>query len=146
MPPELRIQDITHVIQLSVAPVFLLTAVGTILNVLINRLARVVDRARRLGERLEEVTEKARPGIEAELRVLARRRRFVNYAITLGTTAALLVCLVIAVAFLSFILHADFSGALAGLFVAAMLAFIGALVLFLREIFLAVATPGMGAR
>jgi len=146
MPPELRIQDITHVIQLSVAPVFLLTAVGTILNVLVNRLARVVDRARRLGERLEEMTERARPPIEAELRVLARRRRFVNYAITLGTTAALLVCLVIAVAFLGFILHADFSGALAGLFIAAMLAFIGALVLFLREIFLAVATPGMGVR
>ena len=146
MPPELRIQDITHVIQLSVAPVFLLTAVGTILNVLVNRLARVVDRARRLGERLEEMTERARPPIEAELRVLARRRRFVNYAITLGTTAALLVCLVIAVAFLGFILHADFSGALAGLFIAAMLAFIGALVFFLREIFLAVATPGMGVR
>lgn len=146
MPPESRIQDIAHVIQLAVAPVFLLTAVGTILNVLTTRLARVVDRARKLHERLGEATEKARPPIDAELGILGRRRRLVNYAITLGTTAALLVCLVIAVAFLGFILHADFAGALAGLFIAAMLAFIGALVLFLREIFLAVGTPGAGAR
>ncbi len=142
MPPESRIQDIAHVIQLSVAPVFLLTAVGTILNVLVNRLARVVDRARRLGE----MGGKAGPIAEVELGILARRRRLVNQAITLGTMAALLVCLVIAVAFLGFMLHADLSGTLAVLFIAAMAAFIGALVLFLREIFLAVGTPGMGAR
>ena len=146
MPPQSRIQDITHVIQLAVAPVFLLTAVGTILNVLTTRLSRVVDRARKLDERLGEAAQDARAPLEAELRVLARRRRLVNRAITLGTTAALLVCLVIAVAFLGFILHADLSGALAGLFIAAMLAFIGALVFFLREIFLAVATPGVGMR
>jgi len=146
MPPQSRIQDITHVIQLAVAPVFLLTAVGTILNVLTTRLSRVVDRARKLDERLGEAAQDARAPLEAELRVLARRRRLVNRAITLGTTAALLVCLVIAVAFLGFVLHADLSGALAGLFIAAMLAFIGALVFFLREIFLAVATPGVGMR
>ncbi len=146
MPPDSRIQDIAHVIQLAVAPVFLLTAVGTILNVLTTRLARVVDRARKLDERLGDAGDGGRPAIEAELLVLARRRRLVNYAITLGTTAALLVCLVIAVAFLGYILHADLSGALAGLFIAAMLAFIGTLVLFLREIFLAVAMPHLGAR
>ena len=48
------IYDISHVIQLSVAPVFLLTAIGTILGVLSSRLARIVDRARALNERLED--------------------------------------------------------------------------------------------
>ncbi len=146
MPPDSRIQDIAHVIQLAVAPVFLLTAVGTILNVLTTRLARVVDRARKLDERLESVADRFRPPIEAELGILARRRQLVNYAITLGTTAALLVSLVIAVAFLGYILHADLSGALAGLFIAAMLAFVATLLFFLREIFLAVSTPHLGAR
>jgi hypothetical protein len=37
---------IAHSIQLSVAPVFLLSGVGVLLGVLTNRLARVVDRAR----------------------------------------------------------------------------------------------------
>lgn len=40
------INDVAHVIQLAVAPVFLLTGVGAILSVLVNRLGRVVDRFR----------------------------------------------------------------------------------------------------
>jgi hypothetical protein len=143
MPFESRIQDITHVIQLAVAPVFLLTAVGTILNVFATRLGRIVDRARKLGEGLGSLQRQGREAADEELRLLARRRHLVNSAITLGTTAALLVCVVIAVAFLGFILHANFAGALAGLFVAAMLAFIGALVLFLREVLLAATAPGL---
>ncbi len=37
---------ISHVIQLSVAPVFLLTGIGALLGVVTNRLSRIVDRAR----------------------------------------------------------------------------------------------------
>lgn len=45
--------EIAHIIQLSIAPVFLLTGVGTLLNVLSGRLARIIDRARALEQRLE---------------------------------------------------------------------------------------------
>ena len=48
-----QIDQIAHVIQLSIAPVFLLTGVGTLLNVLSGRLARIIDRARVLEQRLE---------------------------------------------------------------------------------------------
>jgi hypothetical protein len=48
-----EIDEIAHVIQLSIAPVFLLTGVGTLLNVLSGRLARIIDRARVLEQRLE---------------------------------------------------------------------------------------------
>ena len=40
--------SVVHVIQLAVAPVFLLSGVGVILTVLTNRLARIIDRARLL--------------------------------------------------------------------------------------------------
>lgn len=40
------ISTVSHVIQLAVAPVFLLSGVGAILAVLINRLGRIVDRYR----------------------------------------------------------------------------------------------------
>jgi hypothetical protein len=138
VPTESHAIDIARVIQLSVAPVFLLTALGTMLSVLSGRLARIVDRARKLVERAEQAPSE-RAVIEEELQVMVRRRRLVNLAITSGTTAALLVCLLIASAFVGYLAHADFSVFLAVLFIAAMAAFVGALLFFLREIFIAVA-------
>ena len=132
------IYDISHVIQLSVAPVFLLTSIGTILGVMSTRLARIVDRARTLNERLETDPEDKMPLIHAEMRTLAQRRHLVNLAITAGTTAALLVCVSIATVFLGALLKANVAMAVASLFILAMAAFVAALVSFLREIFLAV--------
>ena len=132
------IYDISHVIQLSVAPVFLLTAIGTILGVLSNRLARIVDRARALNERLEDSPGNRLPAIRAEMGTLAQRRRMVNLAITFGTTAALLVCVSIATVFLGAVMKANVAMAVASLFILAMAAFVAALVCFLREVLLAV--------
>lgn len=133
------IYDISHVIQLSVAPVFLLTSIGTILGVLSTRLARIVDRARALNERLDAAPNGDRvAAIHAEMRTLASRRRLVNLAITFGTTAALLVCVSIATVFLGAVMKAGVAGAVASLFILAMAAFVAALVFFLREVLLAV--------
>ncbi len=138
------ISDISHVIQLSVAPVFLLTAIGTILGVLSNRLARIVDRARALNDRLETATEDRMPAIHQEMQTLAARRRFVNFAITSGTISALLVCISIATVFLGAILKASIAIPVATLFILAMGAFVAALVFFLREIFLAARSLHLG--
>ena len=139
-PPvsDQTIYDISHVIQLSVAPVFLLTAIGTILGVMSGRLARIVDRARALHERLETAAEDRTPPIHAEMHTLARRRHLVNLAITAGTTAALLVCVSIATVFLGAVMKANVAIGVASLFILAMGAFVAALVSFLREILLAV--------
>ena len=132
------ITDIAHVIQLSVAPVFLLTAIGTILGVLSTRLARIVDRARALNDRLESAVPERVAAIHAEMGTLARRRRLVNLAITAGTTAALLVCISIATVFLGAVLKANVTLTVALLFILAMAAFVAALLLFLREVLEAV--------
>jgi len=83
--------DIAHVIQLAIAPVFLLTAVATILNVLTGRLARSVDRRRSLAAalpRLEgDTAELARREVEFEV----RRIGLIYRAITLAVLCALLV-------------------------------------------------------
>lgn len=129
---------ISRTIQLAVAPVFLLTALGTILGVLSSRLFRVVDRVRALTARLEEGPKGAVEPIHNELVLLAQRRRLVNHAITCATIAALLVCLVIAFAFVGFTVHHDFSVLMAWMFIAAMAAFIAALLFFLREVVLSV--------
>ena len=93
--------DIAHVIQLAIAPVFLLSSLGTVLSVLTTRLGRIVDRTRTLLERREKgLAEDRLPRLEEEVTMLVRRRALVNLAIGSATLASLLVCLLIAVAFL----------------------------------------------
>ncbi len=139
MPGPL-LQDITHTIQLAVAPVFLLTALATTLGVLTTRLSRIVDRARRVEARLREEAPPDRQVSVRELRMLSDRVRLIHWAITSGTTAALLVCLLIAVAFVGYLLDARVATVMAVLFIAAMAAYVGALACFMREVFLAIAT------
>ena len=135
--------DVSRVIELAVAPVFLLTAVGTILGVLSTRLARIVDRARVLVDRLPRAEAQMQEAIRVELHLLIRRRKLVNLAITFGTITALLVCILIASAFVSATLQFNASMFVAALFVLAMFSFIGALLSFLREIVLAASSTRM---
>jgi hypothetical protein len=131
--------DVTRLIQLAVAPVFLLTAVGTMIGVLSNRLGRAVDRSRALEERLRQLAPEGQKAAREELNILARRVRLVYASITLAVICALFVGLLIAVAFADAFVTIDLSKFIGLLFIGAMLAFILALMVFLREIYLAVA-------
>ncbi|HET6513894.1 MAG TPA: DUF2721 domain-containing protein [Thermodesulfovibrionales bacterium] len=147
MNPEPHLSLIAKTIQLSVAPVFLLTGIGTVLAVLTGRLNRIVDRARILEERLTSVPKNIEAEIRSELSVLSRRAKFVNHALTLGTVGGLLICWVIASMFAGVFLSIDLAAdVVAFLFVAAMLAFIGALLAFLGEIFIAVKNLRIGMK
>jgi MFS family permease len=134
---ETHITDIARVIQLAIAPVFLLTAVGTIIGVLSGRLARIVDRTRVLEEQVSagQVTT---PQCQAELETLGRRMALSYLAIGLAVVCALFIGVLIVLAFADAFLAIDLSKMIGLLFVAAMLAFIASLLAFLREIFLAV--------
>ena len=140
----LQVSEIGHVIQLAVAPVFLLSGVGIILTVLTNRLARVVDRARRLEDAADRATTAEREAIHGQLRVMARRAHLMNRAITLSTVAALLVAFVVVTLFLGAFFDFRASIPIAGMFILAMLSLIGALLFFLREVFLSISTLRIG--
>lgn len=132
--------EIGHIIQLAIAPVFLLTGVGTNMLVLTNRLARIIDRSRTLEDRLEEpeghssVQEQA---ARDELQVLFRRARKINRAIFLSTTCALLICMVVAALFVTDALDLKLASVIAGMFVLAMVSLTGSFIYLLREILLA---------
>lgn len=128
------ITDIAHSIQLAVAPVFLLSGVGIILTVLTNRLARIIDRGRSLEGALPTATDAVATGMHAELRTLSRRAQLIQRAISLSTACALLICVVIVTLFAGVALGRDLSGLIVVLFIAALFAFIGALLAFLLEI------------
>lgn len=136
--PEL---DIAHVIQQAVAPVFLLSGVAAMLSVLTNRLGRVIDRARQFEREYHDLPAGAeRHDMRDRLAALSRRSRLINLAITLSTLCALLICLVIVTLFVAALLNVSGSLWIAGLFIAAMLALVGGLIVFLQEIFIATAS------
>ncbi len=144
MQTEAGVAAIAHVIQLSVAPVFLLSGVSAMLGVLSNRLGRIIDRARGLEMRLESVTADQAATLRRELVVLERRARLVSHAISLCTLCALLICAVVIGLFLGAFFRTDVSNAIGVLFIAGLTALAGGLVTFLREIYLALRNLRIG--
>ena len=134
MPPESRVSAIAHVIQLAIAPVFLITGVATLLSILANRLGRIVDRARFLEGKLDSTDEAQRTRALDELERLSTRARLVNLAIIFGTICALLICVTIATLFTGTFLPVNLSKLITVLFIAAMVSLFLALVAFLREV------------
>jgi len=137
MNPD-NVIDVARLIQLAVAPVFMLTAVGTIIGVLSTRLGRAVDRSRALEDKLRQLPPEGQNLAREELLLLGRRVRLVYGSMVLAVLCALFVGFLIAVAFVDAYIDIDMSKFVGLLFIAAMLAFILSLLVFLREIFLAV--------
>ena len=129
------IADIAHIIQLAVAPAFLLAGTGSLLGVVTTRLARVIDRARVLEERMLSPRDDDEAGrMRAELISLDKRMQLAQRAVLLFSIAALMVCLVIATMFVGDFIKAPIGAFVALIFIAAMFAMAGGLMLFLREI------------
>jgi hypothetical protein len=147
MVSEPPVSSVAHIIQLSVAPVFLITGVGALLTVLTNRLGRIVDRARKLEAILAQEDDAAeRVALNQDLGVHARRAKLVYWAISLCTTCALLVSSVIVALFVGAFLQTNVFNFIVLLFTAAMLSLIGGLVLFLREIYVGITALHIGPR
>jgi hypothetical protein len=137
--------DIAHLIQVALTPIFLISAIGVTLNVLTSRLARIVDRARIME------SEAVRPDfrhhgrdLHAELRVLERRARYINAAITLIIVSALFIALVVVMLFVNAFLRWNLSAFIACMFILSMLALAAALLAFLIEVRIATTTLRIG--
>jgi CBS domain containing-hemolysin-like protein len=133
------VNSVAHLIQLSVAPVFLLAAVAGLLNVFVGRLVRIIDKI----DQLEEKEDAKRQGdstyissdkIQDRKSFLLKRLKTTNYAIALSTSAGLMVALVIITLFLSAIFKFENGTVISTFFILAMFFLISSLLLFLREI------------
>ena len=140
MNDAIPVSTIAHLIQLSIAPVFLLAGVGAILNVLANRLARVVDRVRRLEEDFAGASAVGQRLARSELTRLGKRMKLVNWSISACTASALCICLVVAVMFVGGLGEIGIGRVIAALFVLAMALLTVSLVLFLLEVRMAART------
>jgi hypothetical protein len=131
------VSTIAQLIQLAIAPVFLLAGIGAILNVLAQRLARIVDRARVLEAEYASLDDGQRNRAATELEILDRRMSVVNRAISACTASALFVCLVISILFVADLAQIEWGRPIAVLFILAMLLLTAGLLFFLYEIRLA---------
>jgi hypothetical protein len=128
-----EIQGVSVAIRDAVAPVFLLTGIGSILSVIVNRLGRSVDRARFLNG----MTVEQRKNYSEELSIIRKRTTWIRRSIALITLAALSVCTSIASLFIEVKLGLNMPGFVSIAFITAMLFLIFGLLCFLREIVLA---------
>jgi hypothetical protein len=135
---------IAHVIQLSVAPVFLISGIGSLLSVVVTRLNRVIDRARKVEALWKELDEVTRASARKELMVLAKRARLASWAINACAGAALLVCLVIATLFIDAFFGTRLRWVVGLQFILSMFILVFGLICFLREVYFATHTLRIG--
>lgn len=124
---------IAQTIQLALAPVFVLVAMGNILNLLSSRLGRVVDRARALQDRHTATQGPDHDEVVAEIRMIDRRITLITQAIRLMVISGLLVGTTVAVLFLEELADLRLQRLAAATFLAAIALLMWGLVLFLRE-------------
>ena len=139
-PLPVNINDVSQAIQLALGPVFLLTGIAGMLNVMTGRLSRIVDRGRQLSESASSDDSAGRETVQNELGSLEPRRRLASAAIAACTFAALLVCMVITALFLEVMLDARLKWLVGVLFTGATLSLVLGLAFFLREVYLATRT------
>jgi CBS domain containing-hemolysin-like protein len=137
--------DIAHLIQVALTPIFLISAIGVTLNVLTNRLARIVDRARALEDRASHLQDPADGRtLRASLAVLERRARYINAAITLITLSALFIALVVVMLFVNAFVRWNLAAFIACMFILSMATLAAALLAFLIEVRIATVTLRIG--
>jgi hypothetical protein len=132
------LSTVAETIQVAIAPVFLLAGLGAILNVMVGRLARIVDRSRQL-----EVLHVSTTGLERqrhiqELRLIDGRIRTINTAVYLNVMAAIAICLVVAMLFVAELGNFQIGQVIAVAFIISMLLLTGGLICFLIEIHMSV--------
>ena len=124
---------IAQTIQLALAPVFVLVAIGNIMNILSSRLGRVVDRSRHLQDRYGQTSGHAHDMVVLEIRLIARRIVLIGRALTLLVVSGLTIGLTVGLLFFDEFVGLDLQRPAAGAFFVAIGLLMGALLIFLQE-------------
>lgn len=121
---------VQQVVQLSLAPAFLLSGIGAIMNVIMSRMIWIAQRVEKIEDKLEEERS---PKQVREHGWLMRRRKLAQGAILFSTAAAVMISLVIGLLFISAYITAQIGTVIAGLWVLTMLLLVTGLAFFLLE-------------
>lgn len=128
------LEELIPVLQVAIGPVILISGVGMLLLTMTNRLGRTIDRSRQLVALLRDCDEQERNRSMAQLKILWQRAQLLRTAITLATLSALLAALMVLGIFFSVLLNWPLGWLISAFFVGCLVAVIGSLVYFLRDI------------
>jgi hypothetical protein len=128
------LSTVSATIQAAIAPVFLLAGVGAFLNVMVGRLARIVDRARQIEQLHPRSTGPEHDRHVWELRLIDKRISVINAAIFLCVSSALAICIVVALLFVSRLANLHVGAFVAVAFILSMGLLMAGLVYFLVEV------------
>lgn len=133
--------SVVQLIQLSLVPVFLLVALGQMLNVATGRLARIIDRSRWYQDQQQQgLIAQLTDAQHDELKAMRRRMRFANWCINFLTLAAVLICVTVFLLVLNGILPQPLDAFVLFLYLTTMASITGGLVCFFVEVSIASAT------
>jgi len=124
---------IAQTIQLALAPVFVLVALGNIMNLLSARLGRIVDRSRYLQGHYASTSGAEHDVIVREIRLVDRRITLINRALLLLVSSAVCIGLTVVLLFFEELFGTNLQPVAAGVFIMAVGLLMWALLLFLRE-------------
>jgi cellulose synthase/poly-beta-1,6-N-acetylglucosamine synthase-like glycosyltransferase len=128
------LSTVSETIQAAIAPVFLLAGIGAFLNVMVGRLARIVDRARNIEQLHPRSTGPEHDRHVWELRIIDRRISVINNAIFLCVASGLAICLVVAMMFVARLTNLHVGIWVASSFIISMLLLMAGLIYFLVEV------------
>jgi hypothetical protein len=121
---------VQQVVQLSLAPAFLLSGIGAIMNVIMSRMIWIAQRV----DKIEDAMEEQRTSKQLrELGWLMRRRKLAQGAVMFSTAAAVIISVVIGLLFISAYITAQIGTVIAALWVLTMVLLVTGLVFFLAE-------------
>lgn len=127
---------VQQMVQLSLAPAFLLGGIGAIMNVMMNRMIWVAQRIERIQRRIED--EEAGDHEVRELPWLEQRRGCAQKAMVFSTASAAVISVVIVLLFVSAFIRPQIGTLIAIAWILTMLLLLTGLAFFLRETRLAV--------
>ncbi len=126
-----------NLIQQSLTPVFLIVGIGTLLNALTTRLTRVVDRVRWFDTNDAAEFQHKR---DYEIKFLAKRMRYANWAINFLCGATIMVCINILLIVVEGYFHQSFSSLIVASFASTLFLLSLGLVCFFIEVSIATRT------
>jgi len=130
----MSMSEIVPLLELSIAPVIVISGVGLVLLSMTNRYGRVIDRSRILADALRTAADADRPRFLEQQKIMLRRARMLRLAITLETLSLLLAAVLIITLFVSALFGFETVVLIAVLFVVCMSALIAGLLVFIVDV------------
>lgn len=129
------LSSLLPIIQLAITPVILISGMGALMITLTNRMARVVDRTRKVAESISTADAEERKHLESQLVIMWGRALLIRRAVTTNGLSMLVSCLLVVALFAAAMFDWEMKGVVLALFAASILLLTASLVDFLRDIF-----------